>query len=150
PARARAVPGALSHAQHGRRSALDGRPWGAPTGAWHPQHGRTGDARAPGRCVRRLHRLRGTGIAPWLRKALARTRRVRSGGQPETDAHGKGDKVGYPPLQVTAQRLMAAYLYDAGYADDLKGPLLRPVKNNRTKMQYNGDDRKRLHLALGA
>ena len=28
---------------------------------------------------------------------------------------------------------MAAYLKDAGHAEDLKGPLFRPVKNNRTK-----------------
>ena len=32
-----------------------------------------------------------------------------------------------------AQRLIAAYLKDAGHAEDLKGPLFRPVKNNRTK-----------------
>lgn len=46
---------------------------------------------------------------------------------------GKGDKVRYVPLAVLAQRLITAYLQAAGHAADLKGPLFRPVKNNRTK-----------------
>src|SRR5262249_30752427 len=36
-------------------------------------------------------------------------------------------------LHVTAQRLIDTYRKDAGHAEDLKGPLFRPVKNNRTK-----------------
>jgi integrase/recombinase XerD len=41
--------------------------------------------------------------------------------------------VRYLPLHVTAQRLIATYLQVAKHAEDLKGPLFRPVKNNRTK-----------------
>lgn len=54
-------------------------------------------------------------------------------GVPHIRVEGKGDKVRYLPLHVTAQRLIDAYLKDAGHAEDLKGPLFRPVKNNRTK-----------------
>lgn len=54
-------------------------------------------------------------------------------GVPHIRVEGKGDKVRYLPLHVTAQRLIAAYLKEAGHAEDLKGPLFRPVKNNRTK-----------------
>jgi site-specific recombinase XerD len=46
---------------------------------------------------------------------------------------GKRDKVRYLPLHVLAQRLIRAYLDAAGHGEDLKGPLFRPVKNNRTK-----------------
>jgi site-specific recombinase XerD len=46
---------------------------------------------------------------------------------------GKGDKVRYLPLHVLAQRLIRVYLAAASHGDDLKGPLFRPVKNNRTK-----------------
>ena len=45
---------------------------------------------------------------------------------------GKGDKVRYLPLHVLAQRLITAYLKEAGHEEDLKGPLFRPIKNNRT------------------
>jgi len=45
----------------------------------------------------------------------------------------KGDKVRYLPLHVLAQRLIAAYLKEAGHAEDLKEPLFRPVKNNCTR-----------------
>jgi len=41
--------------------------------------------------------------------------------------------VRYLQLHVTAQRLIAAYLKAAGHAEDLKGPLFRPIKNNVTK-----------------
>jgi hypothetical protein len=44
---------------------------------------------------------------------------------------GKRDKARYLPLHVLAQRLIAAYLKEAGHAEELKGPLFRPVKNNR-------------------
>jgi site-specific recombinase XerD len=46
---------------------------------------------------------------------------------------GKGDKVRYLPLHELAQRLIKEYLDAAKHQDDLKGPLFRPVKNNRTK-----------------
>src|SRR6266545_6276397 len=54
-------------------------------------------------------------------------------GVPHLRVEGKGDKVRYLPLAVLAQRLMTAYLKEAGHSEDLKGPLFRPVKNNRTK-----------------
>jgi len=54
-------------------------------------------------------------------------------GVPHIRVEGKGDKVRYLPLHVTAQRLIAAYLKEAKHEDDLKGPLFRPVKNNRTR-----------------
>jgi site-specific recombinase XerD len=54
-------------------------------------------------------------------------------GVPHLRVEGKGDKVRYLPLAVLAQRLITAYLKEAGHAEDLKGPLFRPVKNNRTK-----------------
>ena len=54
-------------------------------------------------------------------------------GVPHIRVEGKGDKVRYVVLHELAQRLMAAYLKDAGHAEDLKGPLFRPVKNNRTR-----------------
>jgi len=47
---------------------------------------------------------------------------------------GKGDKVRYLPLHVLAQRLITVYLKEAGHKEDLKGPLFRPVKNNRTRI----------------
>jgi integrase len=46
---------------------------------------------------------------------------------------GKGDKVRYLPLHILAQQLIRVYLDAAGHGDDLKEPLFRPVKNNRTK-----------------
>jgi integrase len=54
-------------------------------------------------------------------------------GVPHVRVEGKGDKVRYLPLAVVAQRLITAYLKTAGHAEDLKGALFRPVKNNRTK-----------------
>ena len=54
-------------------------------------------------------------------------------GVPHIRVEGKGDKVRYLPLHVTAQRLIAAYLKAAGHEEDLKSPLFRPVKNNRTR-----------------
>ena len=54
-------------------------------------------------------------------------------GVPHLRVEGKGDKVRYLPLAVLAQRLITAYLKEAGHSEDLKGPLFRPVKNNRTK-----------------
>lgn len=47
---------------------------------------------------------------------------------------GKGDKIRYLPLHVLAQRLIAAYLKAAEHEEDLKGPLFRPIKNNRTRV----------------
>src|SRR5262249_36236531 len=57
-------------------------------------------------------------------------------GVPHIRVEGKGDKVRYLSLHVTAQRLIVAYLKEAGHAEDLKDPLFRPVKNNRTKTLY--------------
>jgi len=69
-------------------------------------------------------------------------------GVPHIRVEGKGDKVRYLPLHVTAQRLIAAYLAalkeaqkkakqqagdESETEEDLKGPLFRPVKNNRTR-----------------
>jgi integrase/recombinase XerD len=54
-------------------------------------------------------------------------------GVPHLWVEGKGDKVRYLVLHELAQRLIAAYLKDAGHGEDLKGPLFRPMKNNRTK-----------------
>jgi integrase/recombinase XerD len=54
-------------------------------------------------------------------------------GVPHLRVEGKGDKVRYLPLHVTAQRLIAAYLAEAGHQDELNGALFRPVKNNTTK-----------------
>jgi site-specific recombinase XerD len=53
-------------------------------------------------------------------------------GVPHLRVEGKGDKVRHLPLHPLAQRLIVAYLAAAGHADDLKEPLFRPVKNNRT------------------
>jgi integrase/recombinase XerD len=41
--------------------------------------------------------------------------------------------VRYLPLHELAQRLIKEYLDTAHHGEDLKGPLFRPVKNNRTK-----------------
>src|SRR5215510_8946797 len=44
-------------------------------------------------------------------------------GVPHLRVEGKGDKVRYLPLHVTAQRLIDAYLKDAGHAEDIKAAL---------------------------
>jgi site-specific recombinase XerD len=54
-------------------------------------------------------------------------------GVPHIRVEGKGDKVRYLPLHELAQRLIKAYLDAAAHGNDLKGPLFRPIKNNRTK-----------------
>ena len=54
-------------------------------------------------------------------------------GVPHIRVEGKGDKVRYLPLHPLAQRLITAYLKEAGHEKDLEGPLFRPVQNNRTK-----------------
>ena len=46
---------------------------------------------------------------------------------------GKGEKIRYLAVHPEAQRLIHEYLEAAGHAEDLKGPLFRPLKNNRTK-----------------
>lgn len=46
--------------------------------------------------------------------------------------HGKRDKVRFVPANPLAQRLIEEYLVEAGHREDLKGPLFRPVRNNRT------------------
>lgn len=54
-------------------------------------------------------------------------------GVPHIRVEGKGDKMRYVPLHELAQRLIKEYLDAAKHGDDLKGPLFRPIKNNRTK-----------------
>ncbi len=54
-------------------------------------------------------------------------------GVPHLRIEGKGEKIRYLPLHVTAQRLISVYLAKAGHKDDLHGALFRPVKNNTTK-----------------
>ncbi|MCP4010586.1 MAG: tyrosine-type recombinase/integrase, partial [Proteobacteria bacterium] len=46
--------------------------------------------------------------------------------------NGKGGKIRYVPVQPMALRLIEDYLIMAGHREELKGPLFRPVKNNRT------------------
>ena len=45
---------------------------------------------------------------------------------------GKRDKIRFIPINPLAQRLIDEYLTAAGHREDLKGPLFRPVRNNRT------------------
>ncbi len=44
--------------------------------------------------------------------------------------HGKGSKLRYVPLHPGTAELIDTYLQAAGHADDAKGALFRPVKNN--------------------
>jgi integrase/recombinase XerD len=46
---------------------------------------------------------------------------------------GKRDKIRFIPVHPSAQRLIEAYLLQAGHIDEKTGPLFRPVKNNRTE-----------------
>lgn len=46
---------------------------------------------------------------------------------------GKREKIRFIPVNPMAQRLIDAYLAEAGHGGDLKGPLFRPVRNNRTQ-----------------
>lgn len=48
--------------------------------------------------------------------------------------HGKRGKVRYVPMHPRAQRLIHEYLETAGHAEDSKGSLFRPIKNNLTKV----------------
>jgi integrase/recombinase XerD len=45
---------------------------------------------------------------------------------------GKGQKIRYIPIHAQALRLIAEYLEAADHAEDTKGPLFRPVRNNVT------------------
>ena len=45
---------------------------------------------------------------------------------------GKRDKIRFVPVHPATQRLIEGYLALAGHAQDLPGPLFRPVRNNRT------------------
>lgn len=45
---------------------------------------------------------------------------------------GKRDKPRFVPVALNALRLIQGYLEAAGHAEDLAGPLFRPVKNNTT------------------
>lgn len=44
--------------------------------------------------------------------------------------HGKGGKIRYLPSHPAAAGTIAAYLAEAGHADDKAGPLFRPLSNN--------------------
>jgi len=46
--------------------------------------------------------------------------------------HGKGGKIRFIPVNPVAQRLISAYMEACGHKEELKGPLFRPVRNNRT------------------
>ena len=54
------------------------------------------------------------------------------GGVMHLRIEGKGDKRRFLPVVPKALRLMREYLAVAGHAQDLDGPLFRPVKNSRT------------------
>jgi len=56
-------------------------------------------------------------------------------GVPHIRVEGKGDKVRYLVLHELAQRLIAAYLKDAGHAEDLKGPLPREEQPHQDARQ---------------
>jgi integrase/recombinase XerD len=45
---------------------------------------------------------------------------------------GKRDKIRFVPVNPMTGRLINGYLDEAGHKGDLKGPLFRPVRNNRT------------------
>jgi site-specific recombinase XerD len=45
---------------------------------------------------------------------------------------GKGEKTRFVPVHAMTQRLIGEYLKLCGHAEELDGPLFRPVKNNRT------------------
>ena len=53
-------------------------------------------------------------------------------GVPHLRVLGKRDKIRFVPLHALAQRLINEYLAVAGHADDPRGPLFRPIRNNRT------------------
>ncbi len=46
--------------------------------------------------------------------------------------YGKGSKTRYVPIHPAALAAIAEYLELAGHGDERKGPLFRPVRNNRT------------------
>ncbi len=54
------------------------------------------------------------------------------GGVTHLRIEGKGDKLRFLPAAPKALRLIREYLEVAGHAQDLEGPLFRPVKNSRT------------------
>jgi integrase/recombinase XerD len=54
-------------------------------------------------------------------------------GVPHFRVEGKGEKIRYIPIHVTALRLISVYLAKAGHKDEQHGALFRPVKNNTTK-----------------
>lgn len=45
---------------------------------------------------------------------------------------GKRGKIRFIPVNPSAQRLIEVYLAATGHREDLKGPLFRPIRNNRT------------------
>jgi integrase/recombinase XerD len=53
-------------------------------------------------------------------------------GVPHLRVHGKGGKVRNIPLHPATQRLLADYLDASGHAQEMSGPLFRPIRNNRT------------------
>jgi site-specific recombinase XerD len=71
-----------------------------------------------------------------LRREELCTLKVRDLHQREGVMHfrieGKGEKIRHLPVSPKALRLIKEYLDVVGHAEDLNGPLFRPVKNNST------------------
>lgn len=74
-----------------------------------------------------FHALRRTELATLTVGSLAERR-----GVPHLRVHGKGSKTRYVPVHPAALTAIAEYIDLAGHGDDRKGPLFRPVRNNRT------------------
>lgn len=50
---------------------------------------------------------------------------------------GKRDKIRYVPVHPASQRILDSYLLAAGHANDLHGPLFRPIRNFRSSEGVN-------------
>ena len=74
-----------------------------------------------------FHALRRSELADLTVASLAQRR-----GVPHFTILGKGSKTRYVPVHPAALSALEDYLEAAGHSDDAKGPLFRPVKNNRT------------------
>ena len=62
---------------------------------------------------------------------------ARRAGVMQFTVHGKGSKVRYIPVHPATQELIHFYLEAAGHAEDLKGALFRPVRNNSSTSGLN-------------
>ncbi len=58
-------------------------------------------------------------------------------GVPHFTVQGKGNKERYIPIHPAAARLIDDYLIRAGHADDIQGPMFRPIINNSTEEGTN-------------